>query len=70
MPIAVAEQVSIIEESVESLRAEMRAASDTAMDLQPTPEITAISDAVSNAQEHIERARGAIRALQTAIGMN
>ena len=69
LPIAVAEQVGVIEEAVESLRAEMRAASDTAMDLQQTPEITAITDAVSNAQEHIERARVAVRALQQAIGI-
>ncbi len=69
LPIAVAEHVGVIEESIESLRAEMRAASDTAMDLEQTPEITAIGDAVSNAQEHIERARGAVRALQSAIGI-
>ncbi len=70
LPIAVAEQVGVIEEAVESLRSDMRAASDTAMDLEPTPEITAITDTLSSAQEHIERARGAVRALQAVIGMN
>ncbi|MBA3452090.1 MAG: hypothetical protein H0T42_03215, partial [Deltaproteobacteria bacterium] len=69
LPIALAEHVSALEESIDSLRANMRAASDETATMEQTQSVAAISDAVSAAAEHIERARAAIRALQAAIGM-
>ena len=60
----------MLEESIDSLRANMRAASDETATMEQSQSVAAISDAVSSAAEHIERARAAIRALQAAIGMN
>jgi hypothetical protein len=47
----------------------MRAASDETAMMDQTPSVATITDAISAAAEHIERARTAIRALQAAIGM-
>ncbi|MBA3460290.1 MAG: FHA domain-containing protein [Deltaproteobacteria bacterium] len=69
LPIALAEHVSVLEEAVDSLRSNMRAASDETAMMEMTPAVTIVSDAISAAAEHIERARGAIRSLQQAIGM-
>jgi hypothetical protein len=37
--------------------------------MQPSPSVMAISDAVSSAAEHLERARAAIKALAAAVGI-
>ena len=59
----VAEQVSIIEESIDSLRSNMRAASDETAMMDQSESVVAVSSAVSQAAEHIERARVAIKSL-------
>jgi len=69
LPIALAEQVSLLEEAIDSLRSNMRAASDETAMMDQTPSVATITDAISASAEHIERARTAIKALQTAIGM-
>ena len=63
MPAALAEPLAILEESIDSLRAEMRAASDEAAEMTPTPSVQAISGAVGNAIDHLDRAKQALRAL-------
>src|SRR5690606_3068446 len=65
--VVAAEQADVMEEAIESLRATMGAASDETAMMDQTDSVVAISDAVSSAAEHIERARSAIRALQSAI---
>ena len=69
LPIALAEHVSLLEEAIDSLRSNMRAASDETAMMDQTPSVATITDAISAAAEHIERARAAIKALQAAIGM-
>ena len=68
-PIALAEHVSVLEESIDSLRSNMRAASDETAMMDQSESVMAVSSAVSAAAEHIERARAAIKALAAAIGM-
>jgi chromosome segregation ATPase len=70
LPIVLAEHVSMLEESIDSLRANMRAASDETAMMEQSDSVTTISSAVSQAAEHIERARATVRALAAAIGMN
>jgi chromosome segregation ATPase len=62
-PIEFAENLSVLEESIDSLRANMRAASDETAMMDQTDSVIAISAAVSSAAEHVERARDALRAL-------
>jgi hypothetical protein len=69
LPIVLGEHVNILEESIDSLRANMRAASDETAIMDQTDSVIAVASAVSQAAEHIERARAAIRALAAAIGM-
>jgi chromosome segregation ATPase len=69
LPIVLGEHVSILEESIDSLRANMRAASDETAIMDQTESVVAVASAVSQAAEHVERARAAIRALAAAIGM-
>ena len=69
MPAALAEHVSVLEESIDSLRANMRAASDETAVMEQSDSVVAVSSAVSAAAEHIERARDALKALATYIGM-
>ena len=59
----VAEQVSILEESIDSLRSNMRAASDETAMMEQSDSVVAVASAVSQAAEHIERARAAIKSL-------
>ena len=47
----------------------MRAASDETAMMDPSDSVIAVSSAVSAAAEHIERARAAVRALASSIGM-
>jgi chaperonin cofactor prefoldin len=70
LPIDVAEHVNILDESIDSLRAEMRAASDETAVMEQTESVVVVANAVSSAAEHIERARAAVRTLKAAIGMN
>jgi outer membrane murein-binding lipoprotein Lpp len=71
LPIAeLAEHVTTLEESINSLRANMRAASDETAMMDPSESVSTISSAVSQAAEHVEVARAAIRALAASIGMS
>jgi chromosome segregation ATPase len=63
LPIEFAEQLGVLEESIDSLRANMRAASDETAMMDQTDSVIAISAAVSSAAEHVERARDALRTL-------
>jgi chromosome segregation ATPase len=70
LPIAeLAEHVTTLEESINSLRANMRAASDETAMMDPSESVSTISSAVSEAAEHVEVARKAIRALSASIGI-
>ncbi len=70
LPIVLAEHVSALEESIDSLRANMRAASDETAIMEQSDSVIAVSSAVSQAAEHIERARASVRALAATIGLN
>jgi chromosome segregation ATPase len=71
LPIAeLAEHVTTLEESINSLRANMRAASDETAMMDPSEAVSTISTAVSQAAEHVEVARAAIRALSASIGIS
>jgi chromosome segregation ATPase len=67
LPLKFAEQLSVLEESIDSLRANMRAASDETAMMDQTEPVMAITDAVSQAAEHVERARDALRVLNTLV---
>jgi chromosome segregation ATPase len=67
MPAAMAEPMLVLEESIDSLRAEMRAAADEAAEMTPTPSVQAIAAAVGSAREHLDRAKAAMRALVALI---
>jgi predicted nucleic acid-binding Zn-ribbon protein len=69
LPIDVAEHVLVLEESINSLRAEMRAASDETAVMDQTDSVVAVSNAVSSAVEHLERAREVVKTLKSSIGM-
>lgn len=69
LPIALADHVGLLEEAIDSLRSNMRAASDETAMMDQTPSVATITEAISAAAEHIERARTALRALQSAIGL-
>jgi chromosome segregation ATPase len=70
LPIAeLTEHVTTLEESINSLRANMRAASDETAMMDPSESVNTISAAVSQAAEHVETARAVIRALAASIGM-
>jgi chromosome segregation ATPase len=63
LPLEFAEQLGVLEESIDSLRANMRAASDETAMMDQSDSVIAISMAVSSAAEHVERARDALRVL-------
>jgi len=69
LPIAFAEHLSVLEESIDSLRANMRAASDETAMMDQSDSVIAVSSAVSQAAEHIERARAAIRAMNASMNL-
>ncbi len=60
---AALEQLSILEESIDSLRANLRAASDETAMMPSSESVTIIADAISQAAEHVERARDALRTI-------
>jgi len=63
LPATTVEQLSIIEESIDSLRANLRAASDETAMMPSNESVTIIADAISQAAEHVERARDALRTI-------
>ena len=63
LPIQFAEHLSMLEDSIESLRANLRAASDETAMMDPSDSVIAVSSAVSSAAEHVERARDSLRLL-------
>jgi len=63
LPIEFAEHLNVLEESIDSLRANMRAASDETAMMDQTDSVIAVASAVSSAAEHVERARDALRLL-------
>jgi hypothetical protein len=63
LPESVTENLNILEESIDSLRANMRAASDETAVMEETESVAVVSNAVSQAAEHVERASAALRAL-------
>ena len=67
LPIEFAEHLSVLEESIDSLRANMRAASDETAMMDQTESVVAIASAVSQAAEHVERARDALRVLGALV---
>jgi chromosome segregation ATPase len=69
MPMAIAEHVSALEESIDSLRANMRAASDETAMMDATESVQVVAAAVSQAAEHVERARAVLRALAQTVGL-
>jgi len=62
-----ADYLNVIEESIDSLRANMRAASDETAMMDPSDSVQAVSSAVSQAAEHVERARDSLRALNSLM---
>jgi hypothetical protein len=70
IPMEFAEHLSVLEESIDSLRAEMRAASDETAMMDQTDSVVVVSQAVSSAAEHVERARDALRALSAMMPQN
>ena len=69
LPVAIAEHVTALEESIDSLRANMRAASDETAMMDQTDSVQAVAAAVSQAAEHVERARQALRLLAASVGL-
>jgi flagellar hook-basal body complex protein FliE len=63
LPIEFAEHLTMLEEAIDSLKSNMRAASDETAMMDQTDSVVAVSSAVSQAAEHVERARDAIRVL-------
>jgi chromosome segregation ATPase len=67
LPIEFAEHLNLLEESIDSLKANMRAASDETAMMEQSESVVAVSAAVSQAAEHVERARDAIRTLSSMV---
>jgi len=67
MPIEFAEHLNILEESIDSLKANMRAASDETAMMEQSDSVAAVSQAVSQAAEHVERARDALKILTIMV---
>ena len=65
--MAIAEHVSALEESIDSLRANMRAAANGPRS-DSTESVQIVAAAVSQAAEHVERAR-ALRAIAATVGL-
>ncbi len=67
MPIEFAEHLNVLEESIDSLKANMRAASDETAMMDQNDSVAAVSQAVSQAAEHVERARDALKILTAMV---
>ncbi|HVV87064.1 MAG TPA: hypothetical protein VHE35_28690, partial [Kofleriaceae bacterium] len=62
-PPAMTEHLTVLQDTLASLRASMRAASDETAVMDQTDSVQVVSSALSQAAEDIERARDAVRAL-------
>jgi hypothetical protein len=69
MPLAIADHLGVLEEAIDSLRSNMRAASDETAMMDPSESVTVVASAVSSAAEHVERAREALKALNASVGL-
>ena len=67
LPLEFAEHLNVLEESIDSLRANMRAASDETAMMDQSESVIAITSAVSQAAEHVERARDSLRHLSSFV---
>ena len=67
VPLEFAEHLSVLEEAIDSLRANMRAASDETAMMDESESVSIVASAVSQAAEHVERARQAIKVLATYV---
>ncbi len=67
LPIEFAEHLNTLEESIDSLRSNMRAASDETAMMEQSDSVVAVSSAVSQAAEHVERARDALKTLVAMV---
>jgi len=67
LPLEFAEHLNVLEESIDSLRANMRAASDETAMMDQTDSVIAVASAVSQAAEHVERARDSLRLLTSLV---
>lgn len=65
--VELSEYLNILEESIDSLRANMRAASDETAVMDQTESVAAVGAAVGQAAEHVERAREALRKLSKLV---
>jgi chromosome segregation ATPase len=62
-PDGVVDSLGVLEEAIDSLRANMRAATDETAMMDQTESVQVVSAAVSSAAEHLDRARQALRTL-------
>jgi hypothetical protein len=60
----------ITKPDVTAARANMRAASDETAMMDQSDSVVAVSSAVSQAAEHVERARDAVRVLNASVSRN
>jgi chromosome segregation ATPase len=67
LPMEFAEYLTVLEEAIDSLRANMRAASDETAMMEQTDPVMVISSSISSAAEHVERARDALRTLSAMV---
>lgn len=67
LPIEFAEHLNALEEAIDSLKANMRAASDETAMMEQSDSVATVSQAVSQAAEHVERARDALKILTTMV---
>jgi len=67
LPLEFAEHLNVLEESIDSLRANMRAASDETAMMDQSDSVIAVASAVSQAAEHVERARDSLRLLTSLV---
>jgi hypothetical protein len=56
-PLKITEHLHALEQAIDSLRANLRAAHDETSMMDPTDSVIVVVNAVSQANEHIERAR-------------
>ncbi|MCA9680040.1 MAG: hypothetical protein KC464_33725, partial [Myxococcales bacterium] len=67
LPDGFGQHLSSLQDSIDSLRANMRAASDETAVMDQTDSVQVITSALTQATEEIERARDALRALDEIV---
>ena len=67
LPDGFGQYLSSLQDSIDSLRANMRAASDETAVMDQTDSVQVITSALTQATEEIERARDALRALDEIV---